>query len=225
MAFMIKAIIFDMDGLLIDSEPIWFRAKQELMKTLNLEWTHEDQIATMGVPTQFWIDYLYKKVNGILTKDELLHGVTDRMINLYKKGEIELMPGVKEALKLAKENYKVGLATGSYKQLMEISLDVNNWRNIFDVILSSDDLERGKPFPDIYLEVMKRLNVKPKESVVLEDSRDGIKAGVAAGANVIAIPSKEVEVPKDVLDSAAFVIDSLNEFPEVLNKLNNKNES
>lgn len=222
---MIKAIIFDMDGLLIDSEPIWFRAKQELMKTLNLEWTHEDQIATMGVPTQFWIDYLYKKVNGILTKDELLHGVTDRMINLYKKGEIELMPGVKEALKLAKENYKVGLATGSYKQLMEISLDVNNWRNIFDVILSSDDLERGKPFPDIYLEVMKRLNVKPKESVVLEDSRDGIKAGVAAGANVIAIPSKEVEVPKDVLDSAAFVIDSLNEFPEVLNKLNNKNES
>lgn len=222
---MIKAIIFDMDGLLIDSEPIWFRAKQELMKTLNLEWTHEDQIATMGVPTQFWIDYLYKKVNGILTKDELLHGVTDRMINLYKKGEIELMPGVKEALKLAKENYKVGLATGSYKQLMEISLDVNNWRNIFDVILSSDDLERGKPFPDIYLEVMKRLNVRPKESVVLEDSRDGIKAGVAAGANVIAIPSKEVEVPKDVLDSAAFVIDSLNEFPEVLNKLNNKNES
>lgn len=222
---MIKAIIFDMDGLLIDSEPIWFRAKQELMKTLNLEWTHEDQIATMGVPTQFWIDYLYKKVNGILTKDELLHGVTDRMINLYKKGEIELMPGVKEALKLAKENYKVGLATGSYKQLMEISLDVNNWRNIFDVILSSDDLERGKPFPDIYLEVMKRLNVKPKESVVLEDSRDGIKAGVAAEANVIAIPSKEVEVPKDVLNSATFVIDSLNEFPEVLNKLNNKNES
>ncbi|MCB0729950.1 MAG: HAD family phosphatase [Ignavibacteriae bacterium] len=225
MAFMIKAIIFDMDGLLIDSEPIWFRAKQELMKTLNLEWTHEDQIATMGVPTQFWIDYLYKKVNGILTKDELLHGVTDRMINLYKKGEIELMPGVKEALKLAKENYKVGLATGSYKQLMEISLDINNWRNIFDVILSSDDLERGKPFPDIYLEVMKRLNVKPKESVVLEDSRDGIKAGVAAEANVIAIPSKEVEVPKDVLNSATFVIDSLNEFPEVLNKLNNKNES
>ncbi|MCB0751685.1 MAG: HAD family phosphatase [Ignavibacteriae bacterium] len=222
---MIKAIIFDMDGLLIDSEPIWFRAKQELMKPLNLEWTHEDQIATMGVPTQFWIDYLYKKANGILTKDELLHGVTDRMINLYKKGEIELMPGVKEALKLAKENYKVGLATGSYKQLMEISLDVNNWRNIFDVILSSDDLERGKPFPDIYLEVMKRLNVRPKESVVLEDSRDGIKAGVAAEANVIAIPSKEVEVPKDVLDSATFVIDSLNEFPEVLNKLNNKNES
>jgi HAD superfamily hydrolase (TIGR01509 family) len=216
---MIKAIIFDMDGLLINSEPVWFKAKRDLMKSINLEWTHQDQISTMGVPTQFWIDYLYKKVNGTKTKEELLHGVTDRMKNLYKNGEIELMPGAKEALVLAKENYKVGLATGSYKQLMEISLEVNNWQNIFDVILSSDDLERGKPFPDIYIEVMKRLNVEPNQSVVLEDSRDGIKAGVAAGTHVIAIPSKEVEVPNDVLNSADFVIDSLYDFPRVLKEL------
>jgi len=219
---MIKAIIFDMDGLLINSEPIWFEAKKELMKSINLEWTHKDQIATMGVPTSFWIDYLYKKVNGILSKEELLYGVTDRMKTLYKKCEIELMPGVKEALKLSRENYKVGLATGSYKELMEISLEVNKWKNIFDAILSSDDLERGKPHPDIYIEVMKRLNVEPKESVVLEDSRDGIISGVSAGANVIAIPSKEVEIPKDVLDSAAYVINSLYEFPNILEKLNGK---
>lgn len=219
---MIKAIIFDMDGLLINSEPIWFEAKKELMKSINLEWTHEDQTVTMGVPTNFWIDYLYTKVNGVMTKEELLYGVTDRMKSFYKNGKIQLMPGAKEALELAKGKYKVGLATGSYKELMEISLEVNNWKNIFDVILSSDDLERGKPHPDIYIEILKRLNVEPKESVVLEDSRDGVISGVSAGANVIAVPSKEVQIPNDVLDSAAYVINSLHEFPNVLEKLNGK---
>lgn len=217
---MIKAIIFDMDGLLINSEPVWFKAKVNLMKSINLEWNHEDQTSTMGVPTKFWIDYIFNKVNGVLSKEEILHGVTDRMKNLYRNGEIELMPGALDTLNIAKQNYKVGLATGSYKELMEIILEVNNWKNYFEVILSSDDLQRGKPFPDIYIEVMKRLNATPKETVILEDSRDGIKSGVASGANVIAVPSKEVEVPKDVLNSAAFVIDSLEEFPDVLNKLN-----
>ena len=219
---MIKAIIFDMDGLLINSEPVWFKAKVNLMKSINLEWTHEDQTSTMGVPTKFWIDYIFNKVNGVLSKEEILHGVTDRMKNLYRNGEIELMPGALDALNIAKQKYKVGLATGSYKELMEIILEVNNWEKYFEVILSSDDLQRGKPFPDIYIEVMKRLNVEPKETIILEDSRDGIRSGVSSGANVIAVPSKEVEVPKEVLNSAAFVIDSLEDFPDILNKLNSK---
>lgn len=217
---MIKAIIFDMDGLLIDSEPVWFRAKEELLKEINYKWTWEDQKNSMGVSTETWVNYVYNLADQKFTKEEVLHGITDRMKQYYRNGEIDLMPGANEALEYSKNNFKVGLASGSYKDLLYGAVKSNNWESIFEEILSSDDMERGKPHPDIYLEVMKRLNVLPEECIVLEDSRDGIKAGVAAGAKVITVPSKDVPVPQKVLDSAFAVIDSLNDFPQIVNKLN-----
>lgn len=217
---MIKAVIFDMDGLLIDSEPVWFRAKEDLLKEINYKWTWEDQKNSMGVSTETWVNYVYNFADQKFTKEEVLHGITDRMKTYYKNGEIDLMPGANEALQFAKNNFKVGLASGSYKDLLYGAVKSNNWESIFEEILSSDDMERGKPQPDIYLEVMKRLGVLPEECIVLEDSRDGIKAGVAAGAKVITVPSKDVPVPPEVLDSAYAVIDSLNDFSQIVNELN-----
>ena len=179
---MIKAVIFDMDGLLINSEPVWYRARTQLFKSINFEWTWDNQKQTMGSSTQAWVDYMYNLVNESLTKEEILNGVIDKMKLYYRKGEIDIMPGANEALIFAKENFKVGLASGSYKDLLYSAVKVNKWESIFDEILSSDDMKRGKPHPDIYQEVIKRLGVKPSECVVLEDSSDGIKAGVAAGA-------------------------------------------
>ena len=216
---MIKAIIFDMDGLLINSEPIWFRAKKELMESLNIEWTWEDQKNSMGVSTDAWTNYLYEKANRTVGKKELRNGVVEKMRKFYESGQLETMSGANEALIFSKENFKVGLASGSYKDLLYSAVKVNKWESFFDEILSSDDLERGKPHPDIYLEVIKRLGVEPHECVVLEDSRDGIKAGVASGAKVIAVPSKEVKVPQEVLDSASMVIETLLTFPESISKL------
>ncbi len=216
---MIKAVIFDMDGLLINSEPVWFRARNELFKNYKFEWTWNDQKQTMGVSTKAWVEYMYNRIEKVLSREELLKGVTDRMKLYYTNGEIELMPGANDALIFAKENFKVGLASGSYKELLYSAVKVNKWEIMFDEILSSDDLERGKPHPDVYLEVIKRLGVEAHECIVLEDSRDGIRAGVAAGTKVIAVPSKEVLVPQEVLDSAYASIDSLNDFPQIVNKL------
>lgn len=219
---MISAIIFDMDGLLINSEPVWFRARNELLKDFDYNWTWDDQKQTMGVSTQAWVDYMYNMVNKTLTKEELLSGVTDRMKQYYSNCEVELMPGANEALNFAKENFKVGLASGSYKNLLYSAVKVNKWENIFDEILSSDDMERGKPHPDVYLEVIKRLGVDPNECVVLEDSKDGIRAGVAAGTKTIAVPSKVIQVPNEVLLSAFAIIDSLLEFPKVVTDFNKR---
>lgn len=213
---MIKAIIFDMDGLLIDSEPAWFRARKELLSNLNIEWTWDLQKKTMGVSTNDWVEQLYSLVNGSLSRDELLKGVIDRLLKYYANGEVDLMPGADSALKYAKDNFKVGLASGSYKELLYSAVRVKNWESIFDEILSSDDMKRGKPHPDVYLETSKRLGVLPEECVVLEDSANGIKAGVAAGTKVITVPSKNIQVPQEVLDTAYAVIDSLNEFPNIV---------
>lgn len=212
---MIKAIIFDMDGLLIDSEPLWLRAKVDLMKKIDDEWTHKDQENTMGVSTQSWVDYIYNKINAQLSKEEVLNEIIDRMKSYYNNGELELMPGASGALDFAKKNFMVGLASGSQRDLLYLAVKSNGWENVFNEVLSSDDLERGKPNPDIYLEIMKRLGVTPAQSVVLEDSRDGIKAGVASGAHVIAVPSKEVRVPQNVLNTASYIINTLENFPKI----------
>jgi HAD superfamily hydrolase (TIGR01509 family) len=213
---MIKAIIFDMDGLLIDSEPLWLRAKIEFMKKMNRVWTQVDQENTMGVSTQSWVNYIHNKIERELTKEEVLNEIIDRMKTYYNNGELELMPGANQALRFARDNFKVGLASGSYKELLYLAVRSNNWEMFFDEIISSDDLDKGKPHPDIYLEIMNRLNVTPSESVVLEDSRDGIKAGVAAGANVIAVPSKGGQVPQNVIDTESYVISTLEDFPKVI---------
>jgi HAD superfamily hydrolase (TIGR01509 family) len=216
---MIKAIIFDMDGLLINSEPVWFKARKDLCSTYNINWTWDHQKNNMGVSTRAWVEYMRNLLGDNLSSEEILNGIIDRMVNYYKKGEIELMPYANESLEYCHGKYSIGLASGSYKKLLHTAIETNNWSNYFNHILSSDDMERGKPFPDIYIEIVKRLGVKPEESIVLEDSRDGIIAGVTAGTNVIAVPGKEVEVPKDVLNSASEVINSLKDFPKALDKI------
>lgn len=218
---MIKAVIFDFDGLLIDSEPAWFKARKSMMNEFNLDWTIDDQKQNLGVSTKTWVNYLNDKLEGRLTTDEILNRVISDMKELYRNGEVDSKPGADEALKYCKDNnFIIGLASGSYKELLFIALKSKNWEGYFDEILSSDDLKKGKPAPDIYIEILKRLNMKPEESVVIEDSKDGIKAGAAAKTNVIAIPAKEYPVPEDVLNSTRRVIKSLFNLPETIKSFN-----
>ena len=214
---MIKAVIFDMDGLLVNSEPVWYRARIEFLREIGFTWTWEHQKNTMGVSTDTWVNYISDFVNQKLTKDEVLEGIVNRMKQYYRNGEIDPMPGADEALKYSKEKFKVGLASGSYKELLYGAVKLNKWEDVFDEILSGDDIERGKPNPDIYLKVMEKLAVSPSETIVLEDSKEGIKAGVSAGASVIAIPGKDAPVPQEVLDTAYAVINTLFDFPQIVN--------
>lgn len=217
---MIKAIIFDMDGLLINSEPVWFRARKGLLKNKDLDWTWANQTQTMGLSTKGWLAYMLSQTKGLFTEEEILTGIIERMKNYYLNGEVDIMPGANEALSFAKNNFKVGLASGSYKEILLNVVSSNNWDKYFDEILSSDDIERGKPHPDIYLDVMNLLGVYGEETIILEDAAEGIRAGVAAGAKTIAIPSKDVNIQKDILDSAYAVIDTLKDFPQIVNDLN-----
>jgi HAD superfamily hydrolase (TIGR01509 family) len=126
------------------------------------------------------------------------------------------MPGAQEIIDQLADLYLLGLASGSPYRLLRAALDGANWNGVFTEILSSDDMPLGKPAPDVYLEITRRLDVLPRETVVFEDSANGILAGHAAGAHVIAVPSTYLRPPVDVLQKADIVLDSLHEFTPVM---------
>jgi HAD superfamily hydrolase (TIGR01509 family) len=217
---MIKAIIFDFDGLLIDSEPVWFKARKAILNEFYLDWTWNDQKNTLGVSTKDWVCYMSGKLGDKIAPEEILNRVITKMKEFYTKGEAKSKPGADEALEFCKNRkFIMGLASGSYKDLLLSAVRSKRWEEYFNEILSSDDLKNGKPAPDIYIEILRRLRLKPEESIILEDSRDGIKAGIAAGTNVIAVPSPEIQIPEEVLKSANRVIPSLIDLPETIKSI------
>lgn len=206
---MINAVVFDLDGLLVDSEPMWFRARREIFQRFGLVWTAEDQKQQMGVSTAMWAGYLAQKLQGKLSREEIVTESLGKMAFYYRNGEVRIMPGAREALAYCAGKYKLGLASGSPKLLIDAALRGANWRHFFSEVVSSDAVNRGKPAPDVYLEAMKRMGVAAAETAVVEDSGGGILAGKAAGAQVIAVPNPEMMPAPEALRQADVVIDSL----------------
>ena len=212
---MITCVVFDMDGLLIDSEPVWHQARADLFHAYGLEWTDEDQEHTMGVSTVEWARYMAGRLDNRLTADQTTEDIISRMEARYREN-LPVVPGAREVISLLANRYTLGLASGSHPRLIQATLDTTEWWKDFSEIVSGDDVNRGKPAPDIYLEITRRLQVPVAQTAVLEDSANGILAGCAAGVKVIAVPNTHIRPPQNVINQADIVIESLLEFSSQL---------
>jgi len=221
---MIEAVIFDMDGLLVDSEPVWFLARKDLLEGHGKVWTEADQLAMAGVHTQIWVDAVGAmagvhtqiwvdavgdKLEGRLSPEQVLEEILDRMERFYANGDVAVLTGADEALEVCAGRYRVGLASGSPRRLIDAALRGAGWAMHFENLISGDELEHGKPEPDIYLEIMRRMNLDAARTAVVEDSGAGIRAGKAAGTKVIAVPNSHTMPSPGVLALADACIDSL----------------
>lgn len=216
---MIESVIFDMDGLLVDSEPVWFRARVDLCEQHGKIWSEADQLAMAGVHTSVWVETVGEKLDGRFSYDQVLEEIVGRMESYYVSGEVPILPGAGEALELCAARYRVGLASGSPPRLIDACLRGAGWGDYFEQILSSDELEHGKPAPDVYLEIMRRMDLDPSATAVVEDSGAGIRSGKAAGAKVVAIPNPSTIPAPDVLRLADACIDSLHDLVAALEGL------
>ncbi len=165
----------------------------------------------MGVSTAEWADYMKAKWNLDMSREEIIAEIVGRMRNFYRE-EIPFRKNAVGAVELAAEHYRAALASGSEASLIELVTTSPELDGKLEVILSADHVARGKPHPDVYLETAKRLDVAPEACVCVEDSQNGILAGLNAGMKVIAIPDPEFSVDDAVLARVDAVFATLDEF-------------
>ncbi|GBD37943.1 2-deoxyglucose-6-phosphate phosphatase [bacterium HR37] len=206
---MIKAVIFDMDGVMIDSEPIWEKTEKILLKRreINYEPAYREKIVGLN---QRDSALLLKETFGLPESiEELIEERISILLELYKK-ELKPIPGLIHLLEQLKGNgFLIALASSSPLRVINFVLDQFSLKSFFSAIVSGEMVGRGKPYPDIYLYVADKLRVTPNECVVIEDSINGVRAAKRAGMRCIAIPDKRL--PLDKFTEADVVVDRLSE--------------
>lgn len=204
-----EAVIFDMDGVLIDSEPLWKIAMEDIFKSVGCNLTRKDFQKTVGLRIDEVISYWFEHSPWeSVSKDEVERKIVLRMIELITENGSPLI-GVIETLTFLKENgLKIGLATSSYSVLINTVMDVLDIRHFFDYTHSAESEEYGKPHPAVYLTVATFLNIPPTKCLVIEDSLNGIISGKAARMKVVCIPEK-THTPDPKLSLADFQFDDM----------------
>ena len=207
---MIDAVVLDMDGLLLDTEQLWDEVRENLARERGGRWSESAQGDMMGMSSPEWSRYMHDVVGLEETPDEIADEVVRRMAERYRE-HLPLLPGAKEAVVRLAARWPLGLASSSNRPLIDLALEVGGLAPLFAATVSSEEVERGKPAPDVYLEAMRQLGVEPARAAAVEDSRSGIRSAHAAGMRVIAIPNAHYPPDPETLGLADSVLSSLEE--------------
>ena len=213
---MIDGVVFDLDGVLVESEQIWSEARRELTEELGGRWTSRAQADMMGMSSVEWSRYMHDELGISLPAEAISDEVVRRLERLYRE-RLPLLPGAREAVERVAARWPLAVASSSNRPLIELVLDIAEIADLFAVVVSSEEVARGKPAPDVYLETAKRLRVSPGRTAAVEDSENGLRSAISAGMRVIAIPNREFRPPEATLHDADVVLRSLDELtPEVI---------
>jgi HAD superfamily hydrolase (TIGR01509 family) len=212
----IEAVVFDLDGVLIQSEEVWDEVRGAYVRERGGRWDTEVQRALMGMSSVEWSRYLHD-VAGVPDEPETINEeVVNGMLAAYRQ-RLPLIDGAVEAVKRLAARYRLALASSSNRTLIDAVLDLAGLAQYFQVTASSEEVARGKPAPDVYLEAARRLGVEPARCAAVEDSHAGIRSAKAAGMRVIAIPNPAYPPDAESLAQADVTIRSLDALtPELI---------
>jgi HAD superfamily hydrolase (TIGR01509 family) len=206
----IEAVVFDMDGVLLDSEQVWDEVREELARERGGRWHERAQRDMMGMSSTEWSRYMHDVIGLQEPPEEISAEVVRRLSEGYRDG-LPLLPGARAAVERLAARWPLALASSSNRPLIDLVLDVSGLARFFRATVSSEEVARGKPAPDVFLEAARRLGVAPERCGVVEDSANGILAGRAAGMLVVAIPNPHFPPGDDALAEADVVLGSLGE--------------
>jgi HAD superfamily hydrolase (TIGR01509 family) len=205
---LIEAVVFDLDGLLLDTEQVWDEVREAITRERGGRWHERAQADMMGMSSTEWSRYLHDELGLREPPDELNRLVVERMQERYRE-RLPVVEGAVEAVRRIAARWPLGLASSSNRPLIDLALELMGVAELLQATVSSEEVERGKPAPDVYLEAARRLGVRPQDVSAVEDSASGIRSAKAAGMRVTAIPNPHFPPPEDVLAEADLVLESL----------------
>jgi HAD superfamily hydrolase (TIGR01509 family) len=204
------AVIFDLDGVLVDSESAWDQARRELVDEVGGTWKPEATRAMLGMSSPEWSRYVRDELGVPMTPEEINAAVVEHIERHYREA-LPLIPGAVDAVRRIAQRWPLGLASSSNRPIIDLVLEQSDLADCFAATVSSEEVGRGKPAPDVYLAAARRLGLEPERCVAIEDSSNGLRSASAAGLGIIAIPNREFPPDPDALALADVVLESIQE--------------
>jgi HAD superfamily hydrolase (TIGR01509 family) len=212
----IEAVVFDLDGVLIQTEEIWDDVRETFVRERGGRYDEKAQRAMMGMSSTEWSRYIHDDLGVADPPDAINDEVVRRMESRYRE-RLPLIPGGREAVARLAARRPLGLASSSNRRLIDLVLELAGLARFFGATVSSEEVARGKPAPDVYLEAVRRLGVPAERCAAVEDSHSGIASAKAAGMRVIAIPNPSYPPDERALADADVVLQSVGELtPETV---------
>ena len=207
---MIEAVVFDLDGVIVDSEHVWDAAREALARERGGRWHEKAQQDMMGMSSVEWSRYMHDVIGLKDPPEEISAEVVRRLEATYRE-ELPLIDEAPEAVARLAERWSLAVASSSNRPIIDLVLELGGLDRFFRATVSSEEVARGKPSPDVYLEAARRLGVDPTKTAAIEDSRNGILSAKVAGMRVIAIPNKRYPPGEEALAEADVVLESISE--------------
>jgi HAD superfamily hydrolase (TIGR01509 family) len=207
---LIAAVVFDLDGVLLASEEVWDAVRERYVVEHGGRYDAEVQRAMMGMSAPEWSRFLHEEAGVREEPEEIDRAVVELMLASYRR-ELPLLPGAEEAVRRAAAAFPLALASSSNREIFEEVLELAGLAGCFQATVSSEEVARGKPAPDVYLEAARRLGVAAKRCAAVEDSHAGIRSAKAAGMRVVAIPNASYPPDDEALVLADVVLESLDD--------------
>jgi HAD superfamily hydrolase (TIGR01509 family) len=205
----IAAVVFDLDGVLVDSEQVWDAARRDVVAEHGGTWRDEATRDMLGMSAPEWSRYVVERLDVDLSAEEVNRAVVEALLREYDE-RLPLLPGAREAVERMAGSWPLGLASSSNRPVIDLVLDRMGVTDSFKATVSSEEVGRGKPAPDVYLEAARRLGADPRACTAIEDSENGIKSAHAAGMRVVAIPNPHFPPADDALALATVRLPDLN---------------
>ncbi|SCL24803.1 haloacid dehalogenase superfamily, subfamily IA, variant 3 with third motif having DD or ED [Micromonospora nigra] len=212
----VDAVVFDLDGVIVDSEPVWEEVRRAYVAANGGTWQDDTQRRLMGMSTGEWARYLSGELGVDRTAEQVAAEVVEEMARRYA-ARVPLIDGADDVVRRLAARWPLGLASSSPTRLIAAALAATGLTDTFRTTLSTEETAHGKPAPDVYLAVADRLGVAPARCVAVEDSSNGVRSAAAAGMVVVAVPHGAYPLDPDAREQAAVVLGSVGELtPELV---------
>ncbi|MGI5211632.1 HAD family hydrolase [Plantactinospora sp. CA-290183] len=209
----VDAVIFDLDGVLVDSEPVWEGVRRRYVKEHGGQWQPDSQRRLMGMSTMEWAGYLHDELGTAGPPERIAAAVIEEMAQAYQQ-RVPLVDGAAQVVRRLAGRWPLGLASSSPARLIDAALAAAGLTDAFRLTLSTEEVPRGKPAPDVYLTVAERLGVPAARCVAVEDSTNGVRSAAAAGMRVVAVPHASYPLEPDAQQLAALILPHITDLTE-----------